>query len=349
MSTVLNAGVIGLGIISGGHLEKYKEHDRARLYAICDNDPDWLPDAEKLYKPEKAFSDYREMLEDPNLDAVSICLPTALHAQATIDALNAGKHVLCEKPMALNADEARAMKAAADKSGKKLMISHNQRLEGNVLYLKELQNQGYFGDIYMMRIGWRRPMGILPPAFETRPNGKQYNRNFFNEKDNGGGVLRDLGSHLLDLSMFITDFPSPVATVSSLYRKFYNPDVDLTKYPCDSEDMAVAQITFDNGLTMQLEFSFVSHIAEDTVLTEIYGTKAGASRRGQTLKLIEYEEKTTTTVIKPKPYPLPSKFPQTCFIDSVLDDTPVPITAAEGIKVIEVLDAIYKAAGDVKL
>lgn len=346
MSTVLNAGVIGVGVISGGHLEAYKTNKRARLHSICDIDAEWLPDAEKIHKPERAFLNYHEMLADPKLDAVSICLPTALHAQATIDALEAGKHVLCEKPMALNADEARAMKAAAVKSGKKLMISHNQRLEGNIIYLKELQDQGYFGDIYLMRIGWRRPMGILPPAFETRPNGKKYNRNFFNEKDNGGGVLRDLGSHLLDLSLHITGFPAPVTTVSSLYRKFYNPDVDLTKYPCDSEDMAVAQIIYDNGLTMQLEFSFASHVAEDTVLTEIYGTKAGASRRGQSLKLIESDK--NGTVIRPVSYPRETKFPQACFIDAVLDDTDVPITADEGIRVIEVLDSIYNAAGVVK-
>jgi len=346
MATTLNMGVIGLGIVSGGHLQQYKEYERANLYAICDNDPEWLPDAEKIHSPVKAFLDYRDMLADPNLDAVSICLPTALHAQATIDALNAGKHVLCEKPMSLNADEARAMKAAADKSGKKLMISHNQRLEGNVLYLKELQKEGFFGDIYFMRIGWRRPMGILPPVFETRANGKKYNRNFFNEKDNGGGVLRDLGSHLLDLSLFITGFPAPVATVSSLYKKFFNPDVDSEKYPQDAEDMAVAQITYDNGLTMQLEFSFVSHVADDTVLTEIYGTKAGASRRGQTLKLIEYDG--NGTIIKPKHYPLPTEFTQRRFVDAVLDNKDVPITADEGIRVIEVLDAIYKAAGDTK-
>ena len=346
MSKKLNMGVIGLGIISGGHLDSFKKYERANLYAICDNDPEWLPDAAKIHAPAKAFLDYHEMLADPGLDAVSICLPTALHAEATIAALNAGKHVLCEKPMALNADEARAMKAAADKSGKTLMISHNQRLEGNVQYMKELADSGYFGDIYMMRIGWRRPMGYPPPTFETRANGKKYNRNFFNEKDNGGGVLRDLGSHLLDLSLHITGFPKPIATVSSLYRKFFNPEVDLTKYPCDSEDMAVAQITFDNGLTMQLEFGFVSHVAEDTVLTEIYGTKAGASRRGQTLKLIEAEG--TQTVIRPKMYQRPDKFPQICFVDAVLDNTPVPVTAEEGIKVIEVLDAIYAAAGDTK-
>ena len=346
MSTILNTGVIGVGMISSGHLEAYKTNERARLYSICDIDPEWLPDAEKIHKPVKAFLDYHEMLADPELDAVSICLPTALHAQATIDALNAGKHVLCEKPMALNAAEARAMKEAADKSGKKLMISQNQRLEGNVRYLRELKEQDFFGDIYLMRIGWRRPMGVLPPVYATRPNGNKYNRNFYNDKNNGGGVLRDLGSHLLDLSLYISDFPAPTATVSSLYRKFFNPDADLSKYPCDSEDMAVAQITFDNGLTMQLEFSFASHVAEDTVFTEIYGTKAGASRRGQVVSLIENDSK--GTIIRPMPYPRDTKYTQACFIDAVLDDTDVPITAAEGIRVIEVLDEIYKAAGDTK-
>jgi len=342
----LNVGIIGLGSISTSHLDAYQAYSRAHLYAICDNDADWLPDAAKEYNPEKSYLDYKEMLADPKLDAVSICLPTKLHAPVTIDALNAGKHVLCEKPMALNAAEAREMKKASESSGKKLMISHNQRLENNVQYIKRRADEGFFGEIYLMRIGWRRPMGSVSP-YGKRPNGQTYNRNFFNEKDNGGGVLRDLGSHLLDLSLYITGFPEPTDVVSSLYRKFYANDYDPEKYLCDSEDMAVSQIVFGNGLTMQLEVSFGSYVAEGLVFTEIYGTKGGASRRNGKLKLISCEDcnMVETNIVK---YDFASKCSQNRFVDAVLDDTDVPIPAGEGIKVVEVLDAIYKAAGEIK-
>jgi len=331
----LNVGVIGIGAMSSPHLERYKNHPRASLYAICDNDPQWLPDATEMIKPEKSFLNYNEMLADPKLDAVSICLPTALHAQATIAALNAGKHVLCEKPKALNAQEANEMKKAADASGKKLMISHNQRLEDNVKYIKKCYDEGLFGDIYMMRIGWRRPLGMMPPCLSKRPNGQIYNRNSFNEKDNGGGVLRDLGTHLLDLSMHIVGFPNPVDVVSSLYHMFYPDDYIPGKFTCDAEDLGTAQINFDSGMTMQLEVSFGSMVEEEVIFTELYGNKGGASRRNGKLKLISYQD--GKTVVNPIiDYGIPTEFTQNCFVDAVLDDINVPITADEGVKIVEI-------------
>lgn len=343
----LKVGVIGLGTISQTHLERYIEYPRCDLYAICDSDPAWLPDANVLYKPERAYLDYHEMLADPRLDAVSVCLPTRLHPQASIDALRAGKHVLCEKPMALNATEAREMKKAADASGKKLMISHNQRLEDNVQLIKKLADGGFFGDIYLMRIGWRRPLGMMPPHTASRPNGQTYNRNFFNEKNNGGGVLRDLGSHLLDLSLYIAGFPKLETVASSLYRKFYPDDYRPDEYVCDSEDMGVAQLRFGGGLTMQLEVSFGSYVKEDTVFTEVYGTKGGASRRNGRLELIRYEG--GRMAVEPvTAYERPTEYTQRRFVDAVLDGTDVPITADEGIKVVEVLDSIYAAAGEIR-
>jgi len=344
----LNVGVIGVGSVSSyRHFPQYIEYPRSHLYAICDNDAAWLPDAKELYKPEKAFLDYHEMLADPKLDAVSICLPTVLHAQATIDALKAGKHVLCEKPMAISAAEAYEMKKVSEATGKKLMISQNQRLEDNVQYIKRLADEGFFGDIYLIRLGWRRPLGGLPPNIALRPNGQIYNRNSYNEKDRGGGVLRDLGSHLLDLSMYITGFPNLRDVVSSLYRKFYPDDYEPGKYICDAEDMAVSQMVFDSGLTIQLEVSFGSYVAEELVFTEIYGTKGGASRRNSALKLISFKD--GKTVIDPvEKYDVETKQTTHCFVDAILDGTDIPIPASEGVKIIEILDAIYKSAGEIK-
>jgi predicted dehydrogenase len=341
----LNMGVIGLGAISSCHTSSYLENPRSNLYAICDSCETWLPDAVENLKPQKAFLNYHEMLEDPELDAVSICLPTKQHAVATIAALRAGKHVLCEKPMAINATEARAMHEAAIKSGKKLMISHNQRFEQNVQMIKRQAEVGFFGDIYFARIGWRRPLGMLPGPDVRRPNGEIYSRNWFNEKDNGGGVLRDLGSHLLDLTMYITDFPKLISADARCYRKFYPEGYVEGKTICDSEDLATAHIKFENGLTIQLEVSFGSFVEEEVVFTELYGTKGGASRRNGVLKFIK-NLNGVGTVDLVKRYDFVSKTSPQRFVDAVLDDTQVPVTSEQGLRVIEILDAIYKSSGN---
>ncbi|MHB1485241.1 MAG: Gfo/Idh/MocA family protein [Saccharofermentanales bacterium] len=342
----LNMGVIGIGMISTNHTSSYIDNPRANLYAICDSSETWLPDAKEILKPQKAFHDYNEMLADPDLDAVSICLPTIQHAEATIAALNAGKHVLCEKPMAINAAEARAMHEAAIKSGKKLMISHNQRFEQNVQMIKREADNGFFGEIYFARIGWRRTLGGMPGSNVVRPNGDIYSRNWFNEKDKGGGVLRDLGSHLLDLTMYITGFPELISADASLFRKFYPDEYIEGVTICDSEDLVTAHIKFGKGLTLQLEVSFGSFVEEDVVFTEIYGTKGGASRRNGVLKFIGNRNGCGTVDIV-KRYDFISKTPQQRFVDAVIDDTPVPVTSEQGLKVIEILDSIYKSAGKI--
>ena len=347
MNERLNVGIIGVGTISQTHISQYQAYPRANLYAICDSDTEWLADAAELYKPEKSFHNYHDMLADPQLDAVSICLPTGYHAEATVAALRAGKHVLCEKPMAINANEARVMRDVAQSTGKKLMISQNQRFEENVQLMKRHAEDGFFGEIYLIRIGWRRPLGIMPLHETLRPNGKKYNHNFFNEKDNGGGVLRDLGSHLLDLSLYIAGFPDLTHTMSSLYRKFYPDDYQPEKYGCDAEDMAVSQMLFTNGLTMQLEVSYGSFVEDSLVFTDIYGTKGGASRRNGELKFFSKKDNLVETS-KVGQYDFVSKSAQQRFVDAVLDGTEVPVPPEEGIRVIEVLDAIYASAGEIR-
>ncbi len=160
-------------------------------------------------------------------------------------------------------------------------------------------------------------------------------------------MLRDLGSHLLDLSLFIAGFPDLSHTTSSLYRKFYPEDYQPEKYICDSEDMAVSQMQFANGLTMQLEVSFGSFVEDNLVFTDIYGTKGGASRRNGELKFFGSKGNRIDTM-KVEKYDFVSKCAQHRFVDAVLDNTEVPVPPEEGIKVIEVLDEIYAAAGEIK-
>lgn len=123
----LKIGVIGCGTIAKyRHLPEYDANPEVELVAVCDLEPERAEAYAEQYGA-KALTDYNELLQIEELDAVSVCLPNYLHAPVTIDALNAGKHVLCEKPMATSREEAEQMIEAAAQNGKKLMIGHNQR------------------------------------------------------------------------------------------------------------------------------------------------------------------------------------------------------------------------------
>ena len=340
-------GVIGLGGISYSHIPTYLRDKRVKLEAVCDIDKSWLDYRKKELGVDLGTTDFYDIINNKNIDAVSICLPTAYHKEATIAALEAGKHVLCEKPMSVNAIEAIAMHEAAEKAGKKLMIRQNQRFEAGSQLLKKQVEAGLFGEIYLIRTGWRRPLGGMPTPFTKRENGAEYSRNWFNEKDNGGGVLRDLGCHLLDLAMFLTDFPKLKEVSCSAYRKFM-PDnvVDLEKHIIDSEDLAVGHLKFENGMSMELEVSFGSFVEKDTVFTNIYGTKAGASRQDGVIKFFKkIEGAYTTDTVRQHMYE--EKDSIEAFIDCVVNDTEPPVTSAQGVKVIEILDALYESAGEI--
>ena len=341
----LNVGVIGVNL-GKGHCEAYNQNPDAKLLAICDSDKEWLDYCKEKYNVPIIYTDYKELLANPDIDAVSICLPTSLHKEATIAAFERGKHVLCEKPMALNVAVAEAMNDAAIKAGKKLMISQNQRFAEDAVYLKRLVENGTFGDIYFIRTGWRRPMGMMPGPLGKRENGAAINRNWFNEKNNGGGVLRDLGSHLIDLAMFLTGFPEHESASCSCYRKFFpdNYEEYKDKYTIDSEDLAAGHLKFKNGMSMQLEVSFGSQVESEVIFTEIYGTKAGASRRNGRIKIFRCEDN-VATVEEIRGMKIPIKKSMDWFIESIINDTEVPVTGAQGIEIIKILDAVYASGG----
>ena len=343
-------GVIGLGLIAPSHLDCVNYCKNTELAAVCDKDEEWVKFAKEKYGAKKCYTDYHDLLADPEVDAISVCLPNYLHAQVTIDALNAGKHVLCEKPMAPTAAEGRLMKEAADRSGKRLMIVQNQRFFPVSQYMKKLYDEGKFGEVYHIRTGWRRPLGMMPSPEDKRPNGIITDRNWYNDKSLSGGVLRDLGVHMIDLAMYITGFPNMTDAIASAYRKFEPnvPDDIKSKYSYTSEDLVTALIKFDNGMSLDLEVSFGSAVDEEAVFTNIYGTKMGADRRGEDqLKLIDCSDGVSFKVIEPD-YKSAVKRYGHCvqiFADALENDEEPPVRPEETIQVLEVLDKLYETAG----
>ena len=339
MPSKLRVAVIGLGM-GMGHAHRYRDCAEAELVAICDNDPAWLGHCQAALQVPLTFTDYRALLKCPEVDAVSICLPTHLHAQATIAALRAGKHVLCEKPMATNAKDAQAMAAAAKAARKALMISQNQRFTPEAQYLKHRLQRGELGDLYFVRTGWRRPMGMFPSPTAQRATGA-FSRNWFNRRATGGGVLRDLGSHMLDLSLWFLDFPKVSEVLSANYAIFTPEHSAAHGQKGDAEDLAVGMVRFANGASLQLEVSFGTFVESEVVFLELYGTRGGASLRNG-LKFFGASKEAYTTTI-PQRFTGRVETPQAHFVHSVQKRTQPLVTPDQGVAVIRLLDALYSS------
>ena len=278
MNKKLKVAVIGCGGISNVHLEGYKNNPDAEIVALCDiNLQRALEKAEKYGVPvERVFDDKDKMLKAvPEIEAVSVCTWNCAHAECTIAALKAGKHVLCEKPMAMNAKQAEAMKAAAEKAGKLLQIGFVRRYGNDADVLRDFIDAGNFGELYYAKAQYLRRNG--------NPGG------WFGDKSrSGGGPLIDLGVHVIDLVRYVMGNPLPVSAYGATFRKLGNrpdvkdgveyasPDSQGAKDVCDVEDLATALIRFDNGAVLSVEASFSLNIKSGVGSIELFGTKAGA-------------------------------------------------------------------------
>ena len=340
----LKCALLGCGYIADRHIQAFLDCEHTELVALVGRNPERLRSLQKKYGIEKGYTDYHRLIEEnPDLDMVSNALPNSMHADVTIDFLKAGINVLLEKPMAVNAEEGRRLVKAEKGSSAKLMIIQNQRFIPAASYMKRMYEEGKFGEVYHIRTGWRRPLGMMPSDTDVM-GGVLSDRSWYNKKAAHGGVLRDLGVHLLDLVMYITDFPEIESVSAASYRKFTaNGPVDPEVARDMSEDMCTALLKFKNGMSVNMEVSFGSMISEEKLFTNIYGTEAGAERTGDELKLIlrdpEYAYKVVPADLKDE------KEFKNCiheFADCLVNGTPVPVTAEQALKVTQILDMIYK-------
>jgi predicted dehydrogenase len=340
----LKVGVVGLGM-GEWHAEAYKKIDKAELVAVCDADAGWAEHIRAKYEVPKCFGDFSKMIEMKELDAVSVATPTFLHLPMAKAAFAAGKHVLMEKPIALNAAEAEAMATAAKKAGKTLMLSLNQRFDADVQYLKRYIGEGHLGEIYFARTLWRRPLGGLPDPEADRPTGRYVGRNWFNELSKGGGSLRDLGPHVIDVALWLMGYPELEDAFGRSYNKFLPDFLEGTKYKGDADDHAAGYARFKNGASLQFEVSFGQHIDHDEVVTELFGSKGGALRwAGRPPKLYGMAGgaySTTEPRLNEK-----RRNAQTEFVEAVLENRPPLVLPEHGIEVMRIIDAVY--AGGVK-
>lgn len=333
----VRVGIIGIGI-GRVHLQAYKKHPKAEVLALCDVREEETKKLAEEYGVPYVFTDYKKMLEMEELDAVSVCTPNHLHMPMTVAALEAGKHVLCEKPPARNVKEVERMKEAVERTGKKYMTALVQRFSAEGSYIKQLADDGFFGEIYSAVALWRRRKGI--PGMGS----------WFTQKAKaGGGPVIDIGVHILDLLLYIMGYPKPVSVSAETYAKFgpYGEGAGGWGTPeaggiFDVEDLANALIRLENDATILLQVSWASHIESEQLGASIQGTKAGVE--WPPLRLFTDLNRQPVDIIPHLP-PKDAFFGEIShFIECILEDKePIP-NIDQAIVIQTVLDAIYKSA-----
>jgi predicted dehydrogenase len=334
----LRVGIIGLGI-GRSHIEGWRQHPQVDVVAVADADAQRLDQVGDQYDIATRYTSAEKMLAVERFDVVSICTPNKFHKALAIAAFEAGSHVLCEKPMAMNAEEGRAMLAAAKRAGRRLMINFSYRFSAASRGLKTQVDSGLFGDFYFGRTVWHRRRGM--PGFGG----------WFGTKAlAGGGPLIDLGVHRLDLALWLMGYPKPTWVMGSTYDPIARRLADAAGKTYDVEDLAAAFIRFENGATLVVEASWAANIQEAELMeTRLLGTKAGLLQKnlneGYQFDAHVYTEQNGAQFdMHLHPPAAPAKSGMHDYAQAILTDTPHPASGEEGLVVMELLDAIYESA-----
>ncbi|HCG77464.1 MAG: gfo/Idh/MocA family oxidoreductase [bacterium (Candidatus Ratteibacteria) CG_4_10_14_3_um_filter_41_18] len=347
-------GIIGVGgITQYAHIPCFQKLENVEIMAISDPNEDKLKKvAEKFNIPQK-FSDYQELLAVKEIDAVVICTPNVFHKEQSVAALQSGKHVLCEKPVALNSKETGEILKTAKERGKKFMVAFCHRFDNTTQILKKYIEQGEFGEIYYAKATYLRRRGI--PGLGGW---------FTIKKLSGGGPLIDCGVHMLDTAIWLMGSPKPVEVVGSSYNKFKKEATDGGWPPVESrtgdkysgtfdvEDLATSFIKFANGATLFLEASWAGN-SETGLFLSLFGTKAGAKvgqseeegkMGGRGLKIFTEKQGGLVDILPVLPEVNPYQKEAEHFVECIRENKE-PITKPEEIlNVVKIIEAIYLSA-----
>ncbi len=278
----IKAGIVGCGgIANSKHLPSIQKVGLCEMVAFCDIVEEKARESCKKYgtADAKVFTDYREMLKE-EMDVVFVCTPNRSHSEITVAALESGRHVLCEKPMAINYEEALKMVDAQKRTGKVLSIAYQNRYRPDSLCLKEMCDRGDLGDVYFAKANAIRRRAV--PTWGV----------FLNEYEQGGGPLIDIGTHALDLTLWMMNNYKPKYAVGTTYHKLNNQtrtgnawgDWDTETFTV--EDSAFGFVVMENGATIQVNASWALNTLEvEEACTVLCGDQAGADMHGGKLTI----------------------------------------------------------------
>lgn len=344
---MVKVGIIGCGGIAfGKHLPSLKQLDNVEIMAFCDIDIERATQAKDEYGAEgaKVFTDYHELLE-MELDAVHVCTPNNTHAEISIAAMRKDKHVMCEKPMAMNTKEAQAMIDVMEETNKKLTVAYQNRFRDDSLYLHKLAQNGDLGHVYLGKAKAIRRRAV--PTWGA----------FLNDELQGGGPLIDIGTHALDLTLWMMDNHKPKTVVANVYHELGKQENAANAWgPWDPEkfkveDSAFGFVTMENGASIMLEASWALNVVDEgEAKTELYGTKMGADmHHGLRLNGEEhgalYEKNINFEVGGVDFYAANTESigyrEAKAWIEAIVNDTEPVVSAYEAKVVTEILEAMY--------
>lgn len=338
----LRCAVIGAGSIGLAHLESLTQYAKADPVAIAEIHAERAREAAERYRIPRYYLDYRELLDQPDIEAVTIALPNHLHAKAAIQALQARKHVLVEKPLCLNIREALKIQEAAKKSRRIFMVSQNFRFFRGTQLAKAAIDAGEIGAIYHVRASWLRRSAI--PRIGSW---------FTQKKFAGGGAFADLGIHILDLSLYLMN-SFDVTSVSAHIQSRFGPrgmgefswgmsEIDSGR-PFDVEDTSVALLRLKGGRSVLLEASWsgfhpLDHPEQSIHLLGEQGSislfPARMYRPGKAgIEMVQLEK---------DELPLPEDRIQH-FVDCAIYNRKPAVPLEQSVKLQRMVDAIYKSA-----
>lgn len=348
-------GIIGCGgIANNKHMPALSKLPDVEMVAFCDVIVERAEKAAKEFGIEgaKVYEDYKELLKDETIDVVHVLTPNREHSFITVDALESGKHVMCEKPMAINTAEAQKMIDAANRTGKKLTIGYQNRYRPDSWYLKRACDNDELGEIYYGKAHAIRRRAV--PTWGV----------FLNEEEQGGGPLIDIGTHALDLTLWMMNNYEPKMVVGSVYKKLGdqtetgNAWGDWNPEEFTVEDSAFGYIVMKNGATINLEAAWaLNSLDVDEAKTSLCGVKAGADMKdGLRINKVKYGKQVVEKVDlaaggvaffdggAAEPQDIEARM----WIDAVKNDTEVVVKPEQAIVVTKILEAIYKSAAEGK-
>jgi predicted dehydrogenase len=334
MGEILNFGVIGVGVIGRSHLQAIMNQKNARIMAVADINEEALKFAEEKFKVEKCFKDYRNLLDMRDIDAVVVATPPFNHAEITCDAASAGKHVLCEKPMAMNFKEAVKMVDACKKAGVKLGIcSARSRLTPQAELAKQHISGGKLGKVYYARFTTIRRRGR--PGIDILKESKW----FLDSSKAGGGVLMDIGCYDVDLAFFLLENLQPLSVNAVMFRGVGGRIKLEAKY--DVEEHSSVFVRCKDGLAIIFETAWAANINsyQETI---VLGSKGGlklmpftyfSEKEGKGIA-VSYDLSASRAI---------SDMLIEDFVRACLDDRQPKTSGEDGLKVMQIIDMAYKS------
>ncbi|MFD2706677.1 Gfo/Idh/MocA family protein [Salibacterium lacus] len=333
----LKIGFIGVGAIARDrHIPSFSHTEGVELTAVQD------VNEERAYKVASDFEiphvvkEYTELFT--MVDAVTISTPNKFHSEIAAAALDAGVHVLCEKPMAMSTAECEAMIEAADRNNRHLSIGYHYRYTPEAKVAKELMENGEIGAPFVTRVQAMRRRKV--PGWGV----------FTNKDLQGGGSLIDFGCHLLDLALWLLDDPKPVEVIGKTYNRLsktpglVNDWGSIDPETFNVDDHVTSYITFENGLSMQFECSWAANIKEDHTTLSISGVDGGMDVYPLELYQAKYGTLQDTKVRLPEEELSPELAQAKNFVDCCLGKAEPVVTAEQALNVSQLMEAIYQSS-----